>query len=327
MLVTAALRLTRTFRAMGTEVELRAVGLAEADLDLAAAYAFQFAEDWEERFSRFRATSELSRLNARAGTDVPVSSDFMLVLEAALEGYARSGGRFDPSLLHTMTRIGYDRDFADIKAGADRGDPQAPALPGPNPMDIQIDPSRRTVRLPNGLGLDFGGLAKGMFVDRLAERFAAWPGGSINAGGDLRVWGEPPDGDAWIVGLEDPRDPASETCQIMVLGPQAQAIATSAMNRRAWFTGGQRYHHLIDPGSGQPVAGTITSATAFGPDLRTAEIATKALIVSAGRGESLCLADASAAVLIEDSGTALFVPGRYPDACAVVAIDSQANPA
>jgi FAD:protein FMN transferase len=309
----------REFRAMGSRIEVIAVGISGSALDTATTYARAFAEEWEDLFSRFRPHSELSRLNAAAGGPLPVSVEFLAMLDAALTAYQRTGGRFDPSILPALAGIGYDRDFRDVQAnpGPARAVETVPGLL----EQVGIDRGHRTVMLPPGCALDFGGIAKGFFVDRLAERFASWPGGCINAGGDLRVWGEPPDGDCWVVGIEDPFDAERERCLISILDSRAGAIATSAMNRHAWQIGTERYHHLIDPATGRPILGRLVSATVLAPVLQTAEVATKSLLVSGGRGEPLDPADASGAVVIDVAGTLLVVPGRNPDACAIFPLD------
>jgi len=310
---------------MGSRIELITVGVDDVAADQALAAAREFAEDWEEQFSRFRPRSELSRLNESAGRAAPVSAGFLVVLDAALAAYERTGGLFDPSILPSLTALGYDRDFREVSANSG---PARRIVPEPGLVErIAIDRRAGTVTLPPGCALDFGGIAKGIFVDRLVERFAAWPGGSINAGGDLRVWGEPPDGDRWVVGIEDPVDADRERCLLSILDPAAGAIATSAMNRHVWQRGTERYHHLIDPATGLPVLGRIVSATALAPDLATAEVATKALLVSGGRGMSLNPADASGAVVIDVTGTLLVVPGRFPDAFAIHPLDSDGRAA
>ena len=315
----------RDYRAMGSRIELIAVGVDNATADLALAAAREFAEGWEERFSRFRPQSELSRLNEFAGRPMPVSSGFLAVLEAALAAYKRTDGLFDPSILPSLTALGYDRDFREVQSSPEIA---RRIVPEPGLVErIAIDRRAGTVTLPPGCALDFGGIAKGIFVDRLAQRFAHWPGGSINAGGDLRVWGEPPDGDRWVVGIEDPVDADRERCLLSILDPAAGSIATSAMNRHVWQRGTERYHHLIDPATGRPVLGRIVSATALAPDLATAEVATKALLVSGGRGMSLNPADASGAVVIDITGTLLAVPGRFPDAFAIHPLDSDGRAA
>ena len=145
----------------------------------------------------------------------------------------------------------------------------------------------------------------------MAERFAPWPGGSINAGGDLRVWGEPPDGERWVVGIEAPFDADRERCLISILDGRAGAIATSAMNRHAWRIGDERYHHLIDPATGRPILGRSSPPRRLDP-------------ISNRRGRDqgvtgqrrprypLEPADASGAVVIDVTGTLLAVPGRFP---------------
>jgi thiamine biosynthesis lipoprotein len=309
----------RAFRAMGSRIELVAVNIPEPEMDAASIQAQAFAEHWEALFSRFRPQSELSRLNAAVGAPLLVSTRFLTVLDAALAAYDQTGGLFDPSILPALAGIGYDRDFRDVRA---HPGPAHTVVPTPELIEqIEIDRASNTVTLPPGCALDFGGIAKGVFVDRLAERFASWPGGSINAGGDLRVWGEPPDGDCWVVGIEDPFDAERERCLISILDSSAGAIATSAMNRHAWQIGEERYHHLIDPATGRPILGRLVSATALAPDLQTAEVATKSLLVSGGRGEPLNPANASGAVVIDVAGTLLSVPGRNPDAFAIHPLD------
>ena len=164
----------RDYRAMGSRIELIAVGVDNATADLALAAAREFAEGWEERFSRFRPQSELSRLNESAGRPMPVSAGFLAVLEAALAAYKRTDGLFDPSILPSLTALGYDRDFREVQSSPEIA---RRIVPEPGLVErIVIDRRVGAVTLPPGCALDFGGIAKGIFVDRLAERFAALAG-------------------------------------------------------------------------------------------------------------------------------------------------------
>jgi thiamine biosynthesis lipoprotein len=308
---------------MGTTVVLTAVNRAEDAVDTATNLAVEFANEWENRFSRFRPESELSRLNRAGSVGMVVSPTFLDLLLIAIDAFERTGGLFDPSILPALAGLGYDRDFAEAKrskvslAGAA---PEPAGLMGA----IRIDRRSRRVTMPPGCQLDFGGIAKGIFVDRLAERFAAWPGGCVSAGGDLRVWGQPPDGEHWVVGVEDPSDEDAELCLVSITAPEAAAVATSAMNRRLWWSGAARLHHLIDPATGRPVLGQLASATALAPNLATAEVATKAILVSGGRGETLQLANASGAVVVDLTGKLALIHGRQRHAYSVHPIDSPA---
>ena len=99
----------RSFRAMGTTVELLVeTGDAADALDAAEA---EF-ERLEQTLSRFRPGSELSRLN-RDGA-IEASPDLLDVVERALEGRERTGGRFDPTVHDALVAAGYDRTFDEV---------------------------------------------------------------------------------------------------------------------------------------------------------------------------------------------------------------------
>src|SRR5581483_10323756 len=94
-----------TFRAMGTEVQLLTVGDQGAD-PLEAAR--DLIMSLEARWSRFRPDSELSRLNtARQPWRLP--ADTFALVEAAVEAWRLTGGRFDPTVLPALVAAGYDR--------------------------------------------------------------------------------------------------------------------------------------------------------------------------------------------------------------------------
>jgi len=61
--------------------------------------------------SRFRADSELSRLNARAGERVRVSALFMRALELALLAAEMTDGDVDPTLGGALELAGYRTDW------------------------------------------------------------------------------------------------------------------------------------------------------------------------------------------------------------------------
>lgn len=149
----------------------------------------------------------------------------------------------------------------------------------PGVGEIALDPAVRTVRLPAGVALDLGGIAKGLYADALAELLAGWPGGCVSAGGDLRVWGDGPSGDGWLVGVEHPGDPNRDIARVRM---HAGGAATSGTNRRAWRSGGADVHHLIDPRTGQPGGRTVWSVTVIGQSAGLAEVAATTLFLAGG---------------------------------------------
>jgi thiamine biosynthesis lipoprotein len=125
-------------------------------------------------------------------------------------------------------------------------------------------------------GFDPTGLVKGWAVTRaLAElRGAGLPGALLNGGGDVAVFGRPPDGDRWRVGIQHPWRADALACVVEV----DAAVATSGTYERG--------AHLIDPATGRP-ASRAASATVTGPSLALADALATGLAV--GGDEALAV--------------------------------------
>jgi thiamine biosynthesis lipoprotein len=257
-----------SFPAMGTEVTVLAPAGRAGE---AAGRARRLFEDWERRLSRFRDDSELARLNAHAGRPVPVGELLYRVLETALRAAWATGGVYDPTMAHQLERLGYDRSFEQLPASSP-GRP--PAGPGGGWREVGMDPAARLVTLPPGVGVDLGGIAKGMAVDAAVERLGAAGLGPVlvNAGGDLRVGGRPPGGGDWWIAIDGPRGP-------LRVPLAAGALATSGIARRRWSQAGQRRHHLLDPRTGEPAWTGLWSVTAVAGSCAQAEVAAKVAFV------------------------------------------------
>ena len=254
------------FRAMGTDVSVildddrtpASVG------DRAIVEVERIFVTEEQRCSRFRGDSEVSRANAAAGSTVALSEPLAELVRFSLRQAAESDGLFDPTVLGAIVAAGYDRDFDEVLAGA--RDALRPPVPCGRWREVEL--RGRELLLPSGVGLDLGGVAKGWTVDRAAV--AAVAAGArwaiVNAGGDLRIAGDAPPIE---VAVDDPTDP---TASITRLSVTAGAIATSSTARRSWGPG---LHHLIDPRTGAPSETGIVQATVWAPTCALAEIAAK----------------------------------------------------
>ena len=272
------------FRAMGTSISMLAPPEASSRHAAAAdAVRSVFAEE-EERFSRFRGTSELTRVNRRAGRWVNVSPRFEELARLALGHAATSAGLFDPTVLDAVIAAGYDRNYDEVLAGA-RG-ALHPSRPCGRWREILL--SDGAIKLPTEVGLDLGGIAKGFTADLAAEAAVAAgiPWALVSAGGDLRIAGDAPPIE---VGIEDPADPGSYAARVTL---EEGALATSSVMARAW---GDGLHHIIDPRTGSPSAADAIQATVWAPTCAEAEVrATWALLT--GRAATRALPCAIATI-------------------------------
>lgn len=296
------------FRAMGSEmlVVLDAEG-SRARRALAAVPGW-FAT-WEAVLSRFRPSSELSRLNAAAGRVVRVSPVLWEVLQVALTVARRTGGLVTPTGLAALEAVGYDRSFTTLSATGPAPAP-APARALPAWQVIRCRPGPRSVLLPDGVRLDFGGVAKGWAADQAVRRLAATGPALVDAGGDIRVRGPQAGGTPWPVGVADPRDPEHD---LLLLALRRGGVATSGRDYRRWQRGGVWQHHILDPRTGQPAATDVLSATVVGPTALAAEAAAKVVLIRGSRAGIAWIETqpALAALVVRDDGQ-VWTSARLP---------------
>ena len=297
------------FRAMNTDVTVLAPAVSIEDERRLARQVAEIFEASEQRFSRFRPESELCRLN-RLGRLSPASTPFLAVLARAERFVRLSGGRFNPTVGGSLIAAGYDRSF---EPGCDQRQPAREA-PGPaTPFEaIAVDHRLRSVTLPPGVTLDFGGFIKGWTVDQAARLLP--PNAVIDAGGDAILRGAGPDGRGWIIDVEDPTDPVRE---VLTLRLRDRAVATSAPNRRRWRTAAGTMHHLIDPYTGRPSRSDLAQVTVLGDTVEEADVLAKtALLLGAGEGRSFLKGRSGiAAVLVQRDGQ-VEVVGKVEGHCA-----------
>jgi FAD:protein FMN transferase len=268
---------TIRLRAMNTDILLAAEGRAD---ELAAGFeqACQFIRAGERRFSRFSEESELTALNQSAGKWFQASPDLFSVIALARRFFHLTRGLFDPSILADLKRVGYDRSMEVLRE-------QGPAplfetlltSERPSFSEMDLDESEQTIRLPSGMALDLGGIAKGWIVEQasiiLSKAATAYV---VDAGGDMFLVGYPDGLERWPVELEDPLQPGTALTSLQ-LNPGA--IATSTVTKRAWKQAGRNRHHIIDPRTGEPAVSEWISVTVIAPHACDAEVYAKALLI------------------------------------------------
>jgi thiamine biosynthesis lipoprotein len=223
-------------------------------------------------------SSEIALLGRGAGAGpVPVSQDLDRILEAATEVARASGGAFDPTIGPLVRAWGF---------------PDAPHLPDSSAIAgaTALVGWERCARTEGGwslaepgLSLDLGGVANGYAVDRAADRLAGMTSGClVSCGGDLAVRGARPGRPAWVIGVEDPREPSRLILKLRV--PGGRAVSTSGDYQRFFEADGVRYHHVLDPRTGRPSHG-LRSATVVGPNaVLTDAWATAAMVLGPVEG-------------------------------------------
>ena len=282
-----------SFRAMGTDVDV----LVPAGMEPSASIARDMFAAWERRCSRFDPDSELSRLIAAPGSPVVVTSALFDAIATAMSAAEATDGIFDPTVLHRVEELGYDRTFAQVAPSGPADEAVTRPWTGAW-REVRLDRASRTVELPRGVGLDLGGIAKGMAVDASLEALigAGVTPAAVDAGGDLAVVGTPPGLSDWLIAID-----TNDGGHVVAL-PHG-ALTTSSTARRRWTRGDRDVNHLVDPRTGAPAATGITSVTVSAHRCAQAEVAAKtALLLGPEEGAAFLRHAGLSALIVDDAG-------------------------
>ncbi len=274
---------TETWEGLGTTAVLRYTGAPDPAIRAAVQREI---DAMDVAASRFRADSELSRVNAAGGAVVPVSRLLHDAVRLGIRAAEISNGAVDPTLGEALVTAGYDRDWRELNG-----------VPGGTPLtagdrlvvrrlrsalweSIELrDGDPPTIRLPRGVALDLGATAKALTADRaaaaaLSAAEPATPGVLVALGGDVATAGPSPHG-GWLIHVTDDHR-AGPTAPGQTISIQSGGLATSSIATRRWLHDGQAMHHILDPRSGQPVHTpwrTVSVAAATCADANTASTA------------------------------------------------------
>ena len=250
-----------TFRAMAAVNEVQVHADDEARRGAAAARAIDEVLRIEAKYSRYRADSVVSRINAAAG-GAPVAIDEETrgaarvrrrllpqqrrPLRRDLRRAARAPGtsrrracRRDAELAPLLALIGWDARRAHRHARC--------ACPRPAWSSTSAASARST-----------RSIAPCAVLAR-ARRASAM----VNLAGDLAILGPQPDGVPWRVGIQHPR---RADALIATLPVSSGALATSGDYERFIEVDGVRHCHVLDPRTGRSARG-FQSVTVHGAEL------------------------------------------------------------
>ncbi|MCA1586706.1 MAG: FAD:protein FMN transferase [Acidobacteria bacterium] len=247
---------SRTHLAMGSEVRVSVWTPDEGAAEKAMVAAFAEFDRLDGLFSVWKPASDVLRLNAAAGrAPVRVSPATRDVLRQAHELSVRTAGKFDVTFgaLSDVWKFDHDQDNRIPTA-----EEIAARVPLVDYRAVVVDESAGTAFVSRpGMRIHLGGIGKGYAVDRAVDilRRAHLRDFMVHAGGDLFVSGQP--GDApWRLGINDPRGGPDESFATVEL--HDRTFSTSGDYERFFVRDGTRYHHLLDPDTGQPARGCVS---------------------------------------------------------------------
>lgn len=222
----------------------------------------------EDLLTDFR-DSRFNRINDCAGIcPVKVSQEIFDLIELSLNVSKDSDGAFDISyaalgaLWREAQKSGVLPTQAQIAA--------AKALV--NYKLIELYPLTREVYLPQkGMRVGFGGVGKGYAVDRAFELLIqeGIDNVMVNGAGDIRLHAAENAPRPWRIGIRNPFAEKNHAMGFFELS--SGAVATSGDYERFFRRNNKKYHHVIDPRSGE-FTESVASVTLIAQNTLMADI-------------------------------------------------------
>ena len=263
--------------------------------------------------------SDLMRLNAALaqGGSYRAPPGLAGLIRRSQEAFRSSDGLFDPALGALIGLWGFHT--SEYPIAAPMPDPaQVQALlanrPGMDDIDVATDGTVSAHR--SGIELDLNGLAEGYASEQIAtllqERHV--DNALINLGGDVLALGHA-DERPWRVGIEAPDHRVLASADLS----GHEALFSSGDYNKYREVSGQRWGHILDPRTGEPVHGSAATSVIH-PDAVVADAAATALMI-AGPKDFARIARSmgvSCALLLTDSGELIITPAmrrrlQFPD--------------
>lgn len=290
---------------MDTIIDITAYGPGAEEAVKASFIEFQRLHTLTNNFDD---NSQVSRINQMAGkSKVVVDPDLVYIVNHSQELSSKLEGAFDVTIgpLTQLWGIGRKGEYIPSQGEIEK------ALALVNYRIIEIDNIENTIYLPKeGMLLDLGGIAKGYAVDKVIEMLKAKgiTSALVNAGGDVRVIGNKPDGKPWRIGVQHPRQSDGVSAKLSLT--EWDTMETSGDYQRFIEKDGIRYSHIIDPRTGwQPRA--VASVTTVNNNSGDGDIiGTAIFILGTEKGLNLLKNfPGNEAIIITIDGKTIITPG------------------
>ena len=254
----SAIRYEASHRAMGTVYTIVVYGRDEAYLSEVVTEAFERIDQLDEQMSNYNPESEISVINRQAARQpVRVEPKLFHLIQQALRYSRETDGAFDPTVGPLMKRWGFFRGHGQLPSQAQI----AQALRCVGYQNIRLDVKNRTIRFEKGgIELDLGAIAKGYTVDRVVDilRSNGITTALVSSGtSSIYALGSPPGDQGWKVTVRDPYD-RNKPGDVFHL--QNWSLSVSGNYEKFFTIGGKTYCHIMDPRTGQPVQGMLSTA-------------------------------------------------------------------
>ncbi len=253
-------------------------------------------DEMSAAINRYDTESEVSKINREAGVaPVALGEDVSRLLARCYRWYPQSRGAFDPTVVPLIELWKAAGESGELPAD----EALAAARERVGLRYVAITSDGRIMFAKDGMGLDFGAIAKGFIADEVARLLTerGVERGVVDVGGNSLAFGE----GGFTFGVADPSASRESQALMATVEVDGGAVITSGNYERYVTIGKKRFSHIIDPRTGQPVSNGLVAATVIGGDGMDADALATALMVLGTEGsmELLSALPECSAILVE----------------------------
>lgn len=248
-----------TYYNLGTINEITLYDITKKDCDRILKKCESILKDIDNKMSSQITSSEISKINNKAGDDyVKVSDDTYYVIKESIIFSSMSNDTFDISVGPIVDLWAIGTENAKVPTKKEIKD----KLPLVNYKDILLNDNSKSVKLAKkDMKIDLGGIAKGYAADKIYEylKEEKLESALINLGGNIYVLGSKENNQPFSIGVQDPTKPRGNS--IGNIKVSNKSVVTSGIYERYLEKNNKIYHHMLDPHTGYPFDNNLSSVT------------------------------------------------------------------
>lgn len=222
---------------------------------------------YENMLSKTVEGSDVWNINHANGQRVKVNEETRQLILKALEFSELSDGRFDITVEPCVALWDFTSEDRGVLPDADELAAAAEKVDW-----TKVDVNHEGVKIPAGMSIDLGAIAKGYISDRIADYFIekGVESALLNVGGNVRTVGSKPDGSDWRIGIQDPEGVRDQSI-VGVASLSNNAVVTSGIYERGFVLDDVVYHHILDPETGWSVQNELAGVSIVAEEACTAD--------------------------------------------------------
>lgn len=271
-------RYQQHYHALGSSVLLTVVSEKnQTDINYLLGRLHAHIIEFEQQFSRFLSTSELTYFNQAAGQKTSISPELHKLLSYARDLAVKTNGLYNPFILPALQKAGYKGSWPRPDAFQSATDFTSRKVVHISQLTI----SKSWAKIPTNSALDFGGIGKGYLLDELAEMVNSEKlhGYWFSLGGDIICGGQDLDDQNWHVAVGGAVEASKIVATITNSNGKRLAIATSGITKRRGMKNGKEWHHLIDPRTGHSAQTNVLTTTVSADRAVIADVYAKCIVI------------------------------------------------